>query len=503
MKTILKKIAYFIIFDLIFFLGGTATYFATPWGLKNYPMQYHWNVFFVLSADTSGHDSGTGKSILFGFVLPAIVVFTVVKVLYFLLKRTFLEKKLIKIPEKNWNIVKFLYFTGSILFLTLETKAWKYFEIARIISGPAVLSDFYEQNCITDFTVTEPEIKRNIIYIFMESMESDFTDIENGGVFEKSLIPELTKLANEHISFSENNFPGGGTNLQGTSWTVAGLLSKLTSLPYFLPFSRINNTEVCLKNVTGLNDVLHNQGYNQVFAMGSEKQFENRDTVLESHNVEIHDIKWYKENNFIPKEYHVFWGFEDLKLYEVSKIELTDLASKNKPFFYGMLTVDTHFPKGFKCAKCKNETKSQMDNVILCADRQLSEFINWIKAQPWYENTTIVITGDHNYLDAPFNNFIKRESKLSKKQIEEKRKFLNIIINPANEIPLKKQKNRKFSSFDITPTVLEAAGNKINGKGMYLGRSLLSENKTLCETYPADFIEKEIMKKTAEYEALK
>ena len=34
----------------------------------------------------------------------------------------------------------------------------------------------------------------------MESMESDFTDIENGGVFEKSLIPELTKLANENIS---------------------------------------------------------------------------------------------------------------------------------------------------------------------------------------------------------------------------------------------------------------------------------------------------------------
>ena len=46
-------------------------------------------------------------------------------------------------------------------------------------------------------------------------------------------------------------------------------------------------------------------------------------------------------------------------------------------------------------------------NVISCTDKQVSSFINWIQNQSWYPNTTVVILGDHCYLDAPLNNFIK------------------------------------------------------------------------------------------------
>ena len=60
-----------------------------------------------------------------------------------------------------------------------------------------------------------------------------------------------------------------------------------------------------------------------------------------------------------------------------------------------------------------------------------------------------------------------------------------------------------MNSFDMLPTILEAMGNKIEGKGMYLGRSMFSENKSLSETYDQDTFEKEIMKKTEKYESLK
>lgn len=496
----IKKAVNFIIFDLIFFLGGSATFFATPWGLKNYPMQMHWNVFFVLSADTSGHDSGTGRSIIFGFVIPAIVLFIIIKTAFY-----FYSKKNPEVKKLNWNLIKAIYFLCSVFFLIILTSAWKYINIAKIIKGDAEQSEFYEKNCITsdNFSIIPAQNKRNLIYIFMESMEGDFTSLENGGIFEKNLIPNLTSLAKENVSFSENEGLTGGINLQGTSWTVAGLLSKLYSLPYFLPFTDDAEGSHCLKNVTTLNDVLNTQGYTQIFAMGSEKQFENRDIVLEDHNVEIHDIKWYKENKYLEKDYQVFWGFEDKKLYEIARIELKQLAEKDEPFFYGMLTVDTHFPNGFVCSECKDDTKSQIDNVILCADRQINEFINWIKQQDWYNNTTIIITGDHNYLDAPLNCFIKKESKLKNKEVDLRRRFINIIINPAIDIPVEKQKNRRFSSFDVTPTLLEVIGNKIEGKGMYLGRSLAGAEKTLCELYSQKEIEKEIMKKTVQYEKLK
>ena len=219
-------------------------------------------------------------------------------------------------------------------------------------------------------------------------------------------------------------------------------MGETAAVPYFNPFKEYNGKHTCLKNAYTLNDYLAEQDYVQFFSMGSEKQFENRDLFLEDHHVEIHDIKWYKENKMIPEDYQVFWGFEDSKLYSMAKIELENLSNQGKPFFFGMLTVDTHFPYGYVCDECKNELDSQMKNVVRCADNQVGKFLDWIQNQKWFSNTTVVILGDHAYLDAPLNNFITEQGILPKKVINSKRRFINIIINPVEELKEIKQKNR-------------------------------------------------------------
>lgn len=495
-----SKIIKFLLLDLAL-LTSISFFFAIPWGFKNYPLQFHWNVFFVLAADTSGADSGTGLSILFGFVIPTIVVFALYKIVTILA---------LKNREKLYTFHKYisliLLFT-AVLLLVFTTKIWNYFKIAKTVIGKPVYSEFYEENFISekDFRILEPENKRNLIYIFMESMEPDFTIPEKGGVLTEDLIPNIYNLANENINFgdgrTEQNI-SGGINLSGTNWTVAGLLSKTSGVPYFSPFTKENGKRRCLKNLKKLGDFLYEQDYNLVFSMGSKKQFENRDTVLEEQNFKIHDIDWYKRNGWLNPDYEVFWGFEDAKLFDFARKELDALSSETKPFAYGFLTVDTHFPDGFTCPLCKNEHSENIENVFMCADRQISNFLEWAKTQEWYENTTIIITGDHCYLDAVLNNFIERNSLLSAKEINEKRRFLDIFINPAEGLENVNQK-RKFSSFDMLPTILEAMGNKIEGKGMYLGRSLFSAEPTIVEKYDQSFVNDEIMKKTAEYETLK
>ena len=66
-------------------------------------------------------------------------------------------------------------------------------------------SDFVENEYVNPETVklTFPEKKRNLIYIFLESMEMTYADKENGGGFEENCIPELTKLSEENENFSE------------------------------------------------------------------------------------------------------------------------------------------------------------------------------------------------------------------------------------------------------------------------------------------------------------
>lgn len=497
MKLKTKNIVQLLFLDAIL-LFTFALFFALPWGFKNYPLQFQWNVFFVLAADTSGADSGTGKSILFGFVIPALIVFAVFKlVLYVFVKD---EKKFMLIHK----ITTLFSFVISVSILVATSKLWIYFKIAKTILGKPVDSQFYNDNFIASesFKVVPPEKKRNLIYIFMESMEPGFTSVENGGLLRENLLPNISRLAEENINFGDRDTMRGGINLQGTSWTVAGLLSKTSAVPYFNPFVTKDGKKQCLPKLKKLGDFLYEQDYNLVFSMGSKKQFEERDIVLEQQHFEVHDIDWYKSNNFLDKNYQVFWGFEDQKLYEFAKIELEELSSQEKPFFYSMLTVDTHFPDGFKCGLCQENHTEKIENVFECADRQLESFIEWAKTQSWFDNTTIVITGDHNYLDALLNNFITRNSDLGKKEISESRRFLDIIINPVPELNGVNQ-IRKFSSFDVMPTVLEALGNKIEGKGIYLGRSLFSEEPTLVEKYDALFVENETMTKNTVYESYK
>ena len=91
----IKKFLY-IFFSDLFFISATSLVFSVPWGLKNYPLHLTWNVFFVLASDTSGHDSGTARSIIFGFVIPTIAVY-----LLYCIVRYFLYKKNIKINIKK------------------------------------------------------------------------------------------------------------------------------------------------------------------------------------------------------------------------------------------------------------------------------------------------------------------------------------------------------------------------------------------------------------------
>ena len=61
--------------------------------------------------------------------------------------------------------------------------------------------------------ITFPEQKRNLIYLYLESMESTYADKASGGAFDKNYIPELTQLAADNISFSNSELLGGGQPL--------------------------------------------------------------------------------------------------------------------------------------------------------------------------------------------------------------------------------------------------------------------------------------------------
>ena len=106
----------------------------------------------------------------------------------------------------------------------------------------------------------------------------------------------------------------------------------------------------------------------------------------------------------------MFWGMEDQKLFACAKEKLQELSSGEQPFNLTLLTVDTHFEDGYVCDLCQNEFgDNQYANVMACSSRQVNHFIKWIQEQPFYENTTIVLSGDHWTMDSDFCNDVSAD----------------------------------------------------------------------------------------------
>lgn len=366
--------------------------------------------------------------------------------------------------------------------------------VPTYIKQQLALSGFIEDNYKDPqkVEIEFPKKKRNLIWIYMESMESTFISKEEGGAMKENLLPEMTKLATENINFSESSQVGGATASQGTDWTTGALFAQTCGLPMKLPIGHgdVGEYEKFAPGAEAIGDILEKEGYYQKFIMGSDAEFGGRKSYLKKHGAyQLYDYNTAIQNGDIYKNYYVWWGFEDQKLYGFAKRELQKAADQKQPFAVSLLTVDTHFSNGYFCKQCQHKHDSEYQDVLNCASRQLAEFVSWIQKQDFYDNTAIVITGDHPTMDKSFIGEYYDGSK--------ERKVYNCIINAP--IKTDYEKNRKFNTFDFYPTVIAALGAKIDGNRLGLGTNLFSGEKTLAEKYGYDKIDKEFAKKSTFY----
>lgn len=454
-------------------------------------------ILLQLTSPIKGTDSGIINSIIKTAVVPPVLLAVAAVLCYLFIVRGMYaleDLPVKKIPR--WSkicieVVMVVFFLHTVQVQGTEIGMWDYIQSVR------ESSDFYEKEYVNPAKVkmTFPKEKKNLIYIFMESMESSYADKEDGGTMDDNYIPNLTKLAKENINFSDkaDGKLGGPTCLEATAYTVGGMVAQTAAINLKLhnSGSMFGNF---LPNLTTMGDILNKEGYQQVFLCGSEGDFAGRDTYFTSHkDFHIEDYNAAKKEGFIAPDYKVFWGHEDEILYKRAKKQLEQLSSSDKPFNLTMLTVDTHFPRGYKCRLCKDKYNRQYANVIACADQQVYDFVEWIKKQDFYKNTTIVIAGDHTTMvdtsDPIWSNLNDNY----------KRTVYNTIINADCTYKENVTGNRDFSTMDMFPTTLAALGVQIDGNRLGLGTNLFSGQKTLPEKLGRGYINQELKKNDKKY----
>ena len=460
----------------IFIFLSMVIFFADLWYISTYGRINFDSILFTMTADLSG----TSSTLFWRYILQGFLPAVAASGGLIFLARWLLRKSRVRV----WLVstVMCLLGAGLIVFAAFDSQLVEY--LIHTNADSTLYTDEYRDPKHT--AVTFPQEKRNLIYIMLESMEISYMSQQQGGALEQDLIPELYDLASKNINFSHNTSVGGFRPATGSTWTIGSMVSQTAGIP-LAPVSqddeenerrRYSGDDSFLPGAVTLMDIFRENGYYQALMVGSNADFGDRSLYYSSHGVDkIYDISTAQSDGIVPEDYwDDWWGMEDYHLFEYAKQELTKIFQQEQPFAFTMLTVDTHHVNGNPCPNCGDEYEEQYDNVIRCASRQTAEFVQWLRQQPFWENTTVVIVGDHCSMDASY----------FKRNVDDAyvRRVYNCIINSVVETD--HSKNRQFSTLDLFPTTLAALGCTIQGDRLGLGTNLFSGIPTLMEKWGYD-----------------
>ena len=437
---------------------------------------------------------GTNTSSFAGIAKVLIIIFLIVMILI-----VAVYKALLRIGKRG----TFLLWSG-LLGVVLGAYAigvacyhfnfWSYLQY--IDEDTTLYDDYYVDG--RDIQLTFPEKKRNLVYIYLESMEMTYANRESGGAMMENYIPELADIALENECFGDGEQLNGAYTLPGATFTMGALVAQTSGVT--INENIVSNDTLNAKwesennylpGIWAIGDILNEQGYNQEFMIGSDGKFAGRSSYFSGHgNYDIFDYYTAIDKNYIDKDYYEWWGFEDKKLFKYAKNEIQKLSKEDAPFNFTMLTVDTHFTGGYVCDLCEQEYNDQYSNVIACSSAQVAEFLDWLSEQDFYEDTTVVISGDHLTMDS---NYISKQGA----DLFDRRTYVAIVN--GNAVNTQSNIQRKYTTVDLFPTTLAAMGVKIEGNRLGLGVNLYSGEKTLYERYGKDYLEVELLKDSKLY----
>jgi phosphoglycerol transferase len=315
-----------------------------------------------------------------------------------------------------------------------------------------------------DRITSPPQKKRNLVLIYVESLETSYRDIN---LFNKNLLSDLDLIKGAEFTNYEQIF--------GTGWTMGAIVATQCGVPlrpsqdvikFFKQDGLNGNTlgeskDVFMKGFICLGDILKNHGYTNVFLGGASGRFSGKDKFFKGHGYE----QTYGKEEWVALGEKSLndWGLYDDQLFENAKTKLNELNSRNIPFNLTLLTVDTHHPNGFVSQKCKTFfPNANFENIIECTSKLVSEFINYILVK--HPNIDIVVLGDHLAMINPVYHKLETHANRTI--------YNKFIFNRQLE------KNReKIHHYSILPTILYGMGFEFKDGALALGQTGL-QSKT-------------------------
>lgn len=222
--------------------------------------------------------------------------------------------------------------------------------------------------------------RRNVVIILMESMSANL--LQTFGQ-QQPLTPTLDSLYRCSLAFTHFYSAGIHTN--------HGITATLYSFPALMMRNLMKGTVTPRRS--GIATVLDAHGYNNLFFMTHESQYDNMNAFLRTNGYD----KIFAQEDYPSGEVVNSFGVPDKFLFDYALSEINKAATGEEPFMATILTISNHppyiIPDGMKV-----RTKEPETQIVEYADKCIGDFLAQARRQPWYDNTLFVILADHGKL---------------------------------------------------------------------------------------------------------
>ena len=226
---------------------------------------------------------------------------------------------------------------------------------------------------------------QNIIVISLESLQEFAINLEVNG---EEVTPFLNQFIQECYYF--NNF------YQQTSQGKTSDAEFITENSLYAADRGSAFYAKSQNQYESLASILKGQGYYTAVFHANEKEFWNRETMYEALGFD----HFFDESAFLVNEENSFgWGLTDEAFFEQT---LDYLKGLPQPFYAKLLTLTNHYPfeipeqyQYISPGETNNEIVNHYITTVRYLDEALKSFITNLKESGLYDNTMIVMYGDH------------------------------------------------------------------------------------------------------------
>ena len=307
---------------------------------------------------------------------------------------------------------------------------------------------------------------RNVIAVSLESLQNFVINNEMNGEVVTPFLNSLTK-DKDTFYFDEFYHQTGLGKTSDSEFIFENSLFGLGRGAVF--FTHGGNTYNSLANR------LNENGYFTNVMHPNNKSFWNRDMMYKSLNID----KFYDVNSYeIGEGEAVNWGMKDIPFMEQSAKHIGEMP---QPFYSRLITLTNHYPfyldeedKMINEYDSNSGTLNRYFQTVRYMDEAVKKFFDELKAQGVYDNSIIVMYGDHYGISENHNKAMSMY--LDKEEITPYDSALLQSVPLFVHIPGSgegKEMDEVAGQIDLRPTILHLLGIETS-KDLQLGADLFS-----------------------------